>query len=46
MNLLGNIIWLIFGGFIIAIEYIISSFYCALPSLVYHLAYKPLSWPV
>jgi len=26
MNLLGNIIWLIFGGFIIAIEYIISSF--------------------
>lgn len=26
MNLLGNIIWFVFGGFIMAIEYIIASF--------------------
>lgn len=26
MNILGNIIWLVFGGIIIAIEYFISSF--------------------
>ncbi len=25
MNLLGNIIWLIFGGFMIALEYLVSS---------------------
>ncbi len=25
MNLLGNIIWLVFGGFMIALEYLISS---------------------
>ncbi len=26
MNLLGNFIWLVFGGFIIALEYLVSSF--------------------
>jgi len=25
MNLIGNIIWFVFGGFIIAIEYVIAS---------------------
>ena len=27
MNFIGNLIWFIFGGFIIAIEYIIASFF-------------------
>ena len=26
MNLLGNFIWLVFGGFMIALEYLVSSF--------------------
>ena len=25
MNLLGNIIWIVFGGFVIALEYLIAS---------------------
>ena len=27
MRLLGNILWLLFGGFVIALEYVISSFF-------------------
>lgn len=35
MSLLGNIIWLIFGGFFIFIEYIISGIWICLTYIVF-----------
>ena len=43
MKLLGNIIWFVFGGVLIAIEYFIASFCCALPLLEFPLEYKRLN---
>lgn len=40
MSVLGNIIWLGFGGFFMALEYLVSGFYYAVPSSVYLSGYR------
>jgi len=51
MNLIGNIIWFVFGGFIIAIEYIIASVFLMITIIGIPFAFQTLKlanlalWP-